>query len=360
MTDLAIFAFATLLPPAASTSAPVVDFAFWLVMIVCLIAFILVEGALVYFVIRYRRKKQEADRETPYITHSTKLEIIWTVIPTLILFVLFYYGYVAIVELRTAPQNSETIRVVGQKWFWNFYYPYCERDAKTGQEFCVTGNTVNVNPEKGSGKTQEEKQAEQFLFRVPKGRNIAIQIESQDVIHSFYIPAFRVKQDAVPGLRTRLWFQATEVGEFPIYCTEYCGKDHAGMTGKVLVMEPADYEAWKQAELAKLREKLATAGQPKDESKLMEEGKALYTAKGCNACHGIQGNRLVGPPLNGIFGKTEEMQDGSKILVDEGYLKESILKPMAKIVKGYPPAMPPQNVTDDEITALIAYIKSLK
>ncbi|MCS6983940.1 MAG: cytochrome c oxidase subunit II [Leptospiraceae bacterium] len=351
---------ALVLPPSASSSAPVVDFAFWLVMIISILAFLVVEGVLIYFVVRYRRRKNEAERETPHLTHNTTLEIIWTIVPSLILLVLFYYGYVAIKELRNFPQDSEVIRVVGQKWFWNFYYPYCVEDQASGKKLCISGNTENINPEKGSGQTQLAKQENQFLFRIPKGRNITLQIESQDVIHSLYIPAFRVKQDAVPGLKTRLWFQATELGEFPIFCTEYCGKDHAGMAGKVLVMEPVAFEQWKEAELAKLREKLKTIGQVKDEATLIAEGTRLFTAKGCNACHGLQGNRLVGPPLNGIYGKQEEMQDGSKLTVDDAYLKESILKPMAKIVKGYPPAMPPQNVTEDEVEALVAFLRSLK
>lgn len=348
------------LPPSASSSAPVVDFAIWLVIFVMVVAFILVEAVLIYFVLRYRRRKNEPDRETPYITHNTVLEIVWTVIPSLILFVLFYYGYLAVKELRNVPTDAEEIRVVGQKWFWNFYYPYCVSDEKTGRELCISGNTQNINPEKGSGKTQKEKQENQFLFRIPQGKNIVLRIESQDVIHSFYIPAFRVKQDAVPGLRTRLWFRATEIGEYPIFCTEYCGKDHAGMAGKVLVMAPEKFEEWKEAELAKLREKLKNMGKVVDEASLIDEGSRLFTAKGCNACHGLQGNRLVGPPLNGIFGKVEEMQDGTKITVDEAYLRESILKPMAKIVKGYPPAMPPQNVTEEELNALVAYLRSLK
>lgn len=356
--------FLSILPVQASTVAKNVDIAFWVVNIICIISFILVEGALIYFVIRYRRKKGEADKETPYLTHNTTAEIIWTGIPTLILVVIFYFGISSFLEMRNMPSDAEIIEVTGRQWVWDFKYSsICERDAKSGKEVCAQESTINVNPDSSSKKdfTQDTAQKLQKLLVVEKGKKYVLSMTSTDVIHSFFVPAFRVKQDVVPGLNTKIWFQAVQSGEFVIYCTEYCGKDHSGMLGKVAVLESSQYADWKTAKVAELKTALSNALKgPKDEKALIAEGQSLFTSKGCMACHDMKGIRKVGPPLNGLLAKGKEQTTAGEVVIDNAYLKESILKPMAKIVKGYPPAMGPQPINSEQADALVAYIKSVK
>jgi len=186
-----------------------------------------------------------------------------------------------------------------------------------------------------------------------------MQMTSTDVIHSFTIPSFYVKQDVVPGLTSRLWFEPTQVGEFVITCNEYCGDKHSGMLGKVKVLEQAEFDQWKAAELKKVADELekeAKAG-PGDEGDAAK-GKEFYNSKGCTACHSIDGSPRAAPSFKGLFGKTEILTNGT-VKVDETYLKESMLKPSAKVVKGFA-AMPPMPVEESEAKHIIAFIKSLK
>ena len=349
--------FFAVLPPEASTVAGGIDFAFWLITIICGISFVLVEGALIYFVIKYRRKKGEADKITPYLTHSTKIEIIWTVIPTLILFVIFYYGMITYLELKTPPSGAETLKVTGRMWAWDIEYPICERDAESGIQECYK-NIGSTNPVPGKGIPARNP------IVVQLGKAYLLEMTSLDVIHSFYVPAFRIKQDVVPGLKTRQWFQAIQAGTFHMFCTEYCGLNHSGMISAIKVLPEAEYKAWEETTRAKLREKIAqqkadlASGKPPSPEMMAKLGEAVYTSK-CASCHKLDGTRLVGPPLNGILGKERELSDGSKLVADEAYLLESIVNPKAKVVKGYPAAMVVQ-VSGDEVPQVIEYLKTLK
>ncbi len=347
--------------PTASSVAAEVKFAADLINGISLVAFILVEGVLIYLVIRYRRRKGEPDRQTLYLTHHTTAEIIWTVLPTIILGVIFYYGVVSFVKLRSMPKDGEIIQLTARQWAWDVKYPYCVKNPKTNSEKCIKLSSVNVNPTPENPKRlQDEAQKTQTEFVVAKGRKYVMQMTSTDVIHSFTIPSFYVKQDVVPGLTSRLWFEPTVVGEFVITCNEYCGDKHSGMLGKVRVMEPADFEKWKLASLQKITDDMAkeSAGGPVDETALAAKGKELYNTKGCTACHSIDGSPRAAPSFKGLFGKTETLTTGP-IKVDEAYLKESMLKPSVKVVKGFA-AMPPMPVEEDETKYLIAFIKSLK
>ncbi|MCX7632454.1 MAG: cytochrome c oxidase subunit II [Turneriella sp.] len=357
-----ILAFIQHAPPASSV-ADEVKFAADLINGIALVAFILVEGALIYFVIRYRRRKGEPDRQTPYLTHNTKLEIVWTVLPTLILIVIFYYGVASFLKLRAMPQDGEVLQLTARQWLWDIKYPYCVKNEKTKSERCIKLSSKNVNPTEESiksGKLQDALQQEQTPFLVAKGRKYVVQMTSTDVIHSFAIPSFYVKQDVVPGLTSRLWFEPTKTGEYTITCNEYCGDKHSGMLGKIKVVEQAEFDAWKAAQLAALQKELdqEAAGGPVDESALIAKGKELYTAKGCMACHSLDGSPRAAPTFKGLYGKEEVLTTG-KIRVDEAYLTESILKPAAKVVKGYA-AMPNMGVEESEVKPLVAFIKSLK
>lgn len=354
-----VFGFITHAPTASSIAAEV-KFAADLINGISLIAFILVEGVLIYLVIRYRRKKGEPDKQTIYLTHHTTAEIIWTVLPTIILGVIFYYGVVSFIKLRSMPKDGEVIQLTARQWAWDVKYPYCVKNPKTNSEKCIKLSSLNVNPTPDNPKRlQDEAQKSQVPFIVAKGRKYVMQMTSTDVIHSFTIPAFYVKQDVVPGLTSRLWFEPTQVGEFVITCNEYCGDKHSGMLGKVKVLEPAEFDAWKAASLQKMTEEMAkdaSAG-PGNEGDVAK-GKELYNSKGCTACHSIDGSLRAAPTFKGLFGKTETLTAGT-VKVDEAYLKESMLKPAAKVVKGYA-AMPPMPVEEDETKHLIAFIKSLK
>ncbi|HRP69730.1 MAG TPA: cytochrome c oxidase subunit II [Turneriella sp.] len=353
-----VFGFISHAPPA-STLAPDVKFAADFINGISLVAFILVEGVLIYFIIRYRRRKGEPDKQTPYITHHTTAEIIWTVLPTIILGIIFYFGISSFLKLRSMPKDGEIIELTARQWAWDIKYPYCVKNPKTNSEKCIKLSSVNVNPTADHpNRLQDEAMKDQVRFLIAKGRKYVMQMTSTDVIHSFTVPSFYVKQDVVPGLTSRMWFEPTKVGEFVITCNEYCGDKHSGMLGIFKVVEPAEFDAWKNAQLAAITKAMSSEGEKVDESVLIAKGQELYKGKGCVACHSIDGKRGAGPSFKGIYGKTETLTTGS-VLVDDAYLKESMLKPSAKVVKGFA-AMPPMPIEEDETKYLIAFIKSLK
>ncbi|MCH8028568.1 MAG: cytochrome c oxidase subunit II [Candidatus Dadabacteria bacterium] len=305
------------LPEAASSIAGRVDNVIWFVTIISLVFFVFITALLVVFAIKYRRRSE--DDETPYqVSHHT-LEVVWTIIPSILVMVIFVYGFVVFEDLRTPPKDAMEINVTGKQWLWQFHYD----NGKS---------TINE------------------LF-VPEGRPVKLVMTSDDVLHSFFVPEFRVKQDLVPGMYTYLWFKAIKKGEFNIFCAEYCGTNHSGMLGKVKVLSPADFEKWKTSK----EELIAGAN-------LVEAGAELYTKRACIGCHSIDGSPMVGPTFKGIFGRQETLADGQEITVDENYLRKSIYEPQAQVVKGYQPIMPSFKgiISDNEVSALIAYMKSLK
>jgi cytochrome c oxidase subunit II len=303
-------------PEAASEFAGKVDTIIWFVTVISLIFFLLITFFLVYFAIKYRRRKE--NEETPYITGSHILEAVWTIIPSILLIVIFAYGFIVFREMRTPPKDALEINVTGRQWLWQFKY--------------------------NNGKTEVNE------LHVPEGKPIKLVMKSEDVNHGFFVPAFRVKQDLMASMYTQLWFTATKTGTYDLFCTQYCGTGHSAMLGKIVVMSPEEYEKWEKSE-----EKVAGAPSA-------EHGKELYVQRGCNACHSIDGSRIVGPTWKGLWGKEEVMQDGQKITVDENYVRESILEPQAKIVNGFPPVMPSFKgvVSDEDISGIIAFMKTLK
>jgi cytochrome c oxidase subunit 2 len=275
-------------------------------------------AAMFYFIKRYRATSRKANEVAePSSEHNTTLEITWSIIPMFIVVALFVWGFQGFVSLRTPPRGALEIQATGQKWKWLFDYPHGTEDA----------------------------------LHVPVNRPVRVLIHSVDVLHSLYLPNFRVKMDAVPGRYTDLWFQATKPGDYPIFCAEYCGTSHSDMLSHVIVHPPGDYEKW----LVEQKKKL-------EDIPLPELGKLLYQKQGCSTCHTTDGSRLIGPTWKGMFGRTEHFTGGASAAVDENYIRESILDPQAKIVDSYPPSMPTYQgkLSDRQLTGIIEYIKSLK
>ena len=301
---------------ATGLSGEVVNQVFFYILAITVFLLALITFLMVYFVIRYHRKRSPQPAE---IKENTWLEIIWTVVPTLLVLTMFYYGLTGFNFLKRAPQDAMKVRVIARQWSWLFEY------------------------ENGLRSTE---------LKVPVGKPIKLLLTSQDVIHSFYAPAFRIKQDVVPGMVNSLWFQSTEMGEFDVLCSQYCGLQHAKMLTKIVVLPEEEFKKWYQTG-------------KEMEAKLPPSGTQLFQERGCKACHSIDGTPGLGPTLKGLFGKTVTvLTDGKerKLVADEAYLRKSILEPNADIVKGFPPIMPSLKglLTDQEIDALFSYLKGLK
>jgi len=289
-----------------------------------------ITAVMVYFTIRYSRRRNPKPED---VHGHMLLEIVWTVIPTLLAFGMFWYGWVGYKFMKEVPADAVEITVTGRMWSWLYEYD----------------NGVETD-----------------VLNVPVDKPVKLTMRSLDVIHSYYIPAFKVKQDVVPGVDGLfLWFTARETGEYDVFCAEYCGLQHSAMLSKVRVLPEADFDAWlveEGAEVAEMKAALEAGGEGEG---LVLLGQRLATTKGCVACHSTDGTRLVGPSFRGVYGLSETVVTGGaerQIVVDDDYLHRSIVEPNADIVKGYQPLMPPQTgiVNDDEIKALIAYIKSLE
>lgn len=308
-------------PIQASAHASAVDGLFNFILYLCIFFFVLIIGAMVYFIVKYRRKGNGPERTSPIKGNHT-LEIVWSVIPGILLVLIFVWGFKDWLAIAVVPANAMEVRVTGQKWNWTFTY------AKEGI----------VSPD----------------LVVPAGQPVKLVMTSKDVLHSFYIPDFRIKRDVIPGKYTVLWFDPAEEATHQIYCTEYCGTEHSNMLSKVKVLSSAKYEEW----IANGGEEGGSSGVP-----LAEKGKRLYEQRGCVACHSVDGSRKVGPTWQGLFGKPHQFADGSTLAsVDENYLRESILVPGAKVVAGYANVMPSYQgqLNDKQIESIIEYIKTLK
>jgi cytochrome c oxidase subunit II len=293
--------------------APRVDALYFFLLGVAGFFTILIAGLIVYFAVKYRRRAPNAIGVA--LQGGTLLEIVWTVVPFLITMVIFVWGASVYFAMASPPPGTLNIYAVGKQWMWKFQHLDGQREIDE--------------------------------LHVPVGRDVKIIATSEDVIHDFYVPAFRVKADVIPGRYVNIWFQATKPGRYHLFCAEYCGTRHSGMTGDVIVMEPADYQAW------------LSGGAP--EGSLASGGEKLFADLACNTCHrpDSQGR---GPVLDGLFGKTIALQDGDMVTVDEGYVRESILNPSAKIAAGYQPIMPTFQglVTEDQLLQLVEYVKSLQ
>ena len=302
-----------LFPPNASTVASETDALYFFIIAVCTFFAVLVTVLVVFFTLRYKRKS--ADEVGADIHGSLILELTWTFIPFVLAMIMFAWGASVFFNLSRPPRDAMEIFVVGKQWMWKIQHP---------------DGTREINQ-----------------LHVPIGRPVRITLGSEDVIHDFSLPAFRVKMDAVPGKLTTLWFEATKVGTYHIFCAEYCGTKHSGMIGEVIAMEPQEYEMW----LAGGR----TSGTP------VENGQRLFTDLACITCHKTDSTGR-GPSLLGVFGSAVELTDGRTVIADDNYIRESIMSSQAKVVKGYQPIMPAFQgmVSEENVLQLIAYIKTLK
>lgn len=302
-----------LLPEQASTVAGQIDALYVFLVAISVFFTILTAVLVVLFAVKYRRRTEHEVPEQPH--EDSKLEILCGSVLLVLVLVIFGWGAKIFFDNNKAPSDAMEILVVGKQWMWKLQHPNGKREINT--------------------------------LHVPVGQPIQLTMTSEDVIHSFFIPAFRVKQDVVPGRYTKVWFEATKPGQYHLFCTEYCGTEHSKMVGYVQAMPPADYERW-------LRGASGAAETP------VEAGARLYTQLGCATCHNA-GSGQLGPNLAGVAGHTVKLTDGTEVVADDEYLRESILNSQAKIVAGYAPVMPlfKGMISEDQVLNLIAYIKSL-
>ena len=301
-----------LLPDSASTLSGWVDGVFYYTLAITVFFTSLICFLILFFAIRYRRGSR-ADRSNP-VTHNTALEIFWIGVPLGLVMILFFASTYVYYHLYQYPDKAMEVYVVGRQWMWEMQYPEGRREIN--------------------------------MLHVPVGRPVRLTMTSVDVIHDVFIPAFRIKQDVVPGKYSTLWFEATKPGTYHLFCAEYCGTEHSYMRGKVVVMEPAEYQAWLQ-------------GGTVTES-MSSEGAKLFTRYGCTGCHGKNAT-VRAPMLDGVYGHAVPLSTGQIVTADEAYIRDSIYRPRSQIVAGYEPVMPTfeGHIDEGDMLKLISYIKSI-
>ena len=303
-----------LFPQQAAAQSAQVDALYIFMVAITAFFSLLIAGFIVAFVIKFRRR---SDTEVGVAIHgSLALELLWTIIPFFVVMGMFAWGAKLFFELYRPPAGAMEIYVVGKQWMWKVQHMSGQREINE--------------------------------LHVPIGQPVKLVMGSEDVIHSYYIPAFRVKADVIPGRYNTMWFTAQKPGTYHLFCAEYCGTKHSGMVGSVIAMEPTDFQTW-------------LAGGAAEDSPVAA-GAKLFSDLVCNTCHLPQGQgQGRGPVLENLFGRPVELQGGARVIADEAYIRESILTPSAKIVAGFQPAMPPFQglVTEEQLLQLIAYIRSL-
>ncbi|HET7205276.1 MAG TPA: cytochrome c oxidase subunit II [Terriglobales bacterium] len=298
-------------PARASSISGNVDALFIFLLTLCGLMCLAIFTLIIIFAVRYRRRPGHTATQ---IEGSNAIEFAWTTIPAAIFLFIFCWGaYIYFME-HTPPRDATDVYTVAKQWMWKFQHVEGQREINE--------------------------------LHVPVGRDVRMIMTSQDVIHSFYVPAFRIKQDVLPGRYTVAWFRATRPGTYHLFCAEYCGTNHSGMVGDVVVMEPAQYQAWLSGGAAF--------------GSLAQTGEGLFQSLGCSTCHRLD-TQGRGPNLLGVFGKPVLLEDGRTVTADENYVRESILSPAAKVVSGFKPIMPTFQgiVSEEQVNALVAYIKSL-
>lgn len=305
-------------PVAASAQAESIDSLWNLEIIAISFLFALIVVPMVYSLVVFRRKKGDTT-DAEHMEGNTALEIGWTVGPLIMVVVFAYLGAYSLGEVRREDPNAFVINVTARQFAWTFEYP----------EYGIVSDVLYL----------------------PVNKQVLLKMESPDVIHSFWVPEFRVKQDIVPGRVTEYRITPSLEGEYKVRCAELCGTSHAFMENMVIVTSQVNYDAWvaEQSELA------ALAGQSPE-----GQGQILAVQNGCIGCHSIDGTPLTGPTWFGLYESQRQLEDGGSVAADDAYITESILDPLAKVVAGYPPVMQPYDLTDEQIANLIAYIKTLK
>ncbi|MBC7742407.1 MAG: cytochrome c oxidase subunit II [Bdellovibrionaceae bacterium] len=305
------------MPVQATEISKQVDNLYGFLVVVSFVSCAILIGGMIYFAVKYKRKTQ--NDKTAYITHDTRLEVLWSVIPLIVFLLVFAWGWIIYHDMRTMPTNALEIQVTGKQWAWSV-------DYKNG----VKASEVVV----------------------PVNRDVKLILASDDVIHSFYVPSFRIKQDAVPGRYTALWFRAEKLGEFHVFCTEYCGTSHSRMLTKLRVVSQADFDKW-------LTEESDVSGLP-----LAQRGAKIFQTRACASCHSVDSPVVkVGPSLKARWGTPLNVEDGTTGVFDENYVRESVMLPQQKIAKGFPKPSPMPSfqgqLSEAEMIALIEYIKGL-
>lgn len=295
-----------------SNIAGKIETSFLIVVTACVVLLVMVTVTMLVFLYKYNRKRHPEPKD---IRENVALEIVWTVVPTILVIFMFYFGWVDFDYIRNPPKDAMNVDVIARQWSWTFRYE--------------------------NGRQSDE-------LRAPVGRPVKLTMTSEDVIHCLFIPAYRVKEDCVPGLKTHLWFTANEAGTYNIFCTEYCGLQHSHMLSKLITMPAADFNVWYQS-------KAEVAGKGK--------GLELLKTKGCLGCHTTDGTPKAGPTFKGLYGSKVTVLSGGKervILADEDYLKRSVVDPAADIVKGFPNIMPKLPASKEELDEIVDYIETLK
>jgi len=298
----------------ASNFVEGVDISFAVILGISVFFLVAITAVMIWFVIRYNKKRNPKPGN---VRENHKLEIIWTAVPTLLVLIMFYYGWVGYQPMRDFPEDSIEINAVAQMWMWNFEYP--------------------------NGKTSD-------TLVIPKDKAVTLNLISRDVLHSLYIPAFRVKEDVVPGGNNKMWFIGQELGDYDIFCAEYCGDRHSYMLSKVYVVTEAEYTTW-------YNDKSSEAEHP---------GLQVIKKNACLSCHSLDGTRLIGPSFKGVWGITETVvtnEQERNITVDEAYIKTSIYDPNADVVKGFNQGLMisyKDLITEEEIEHVIDYLKTIK
>ncbi len=304
----------SLMPVQGTEIAKQVDQLYVFLLWASFVSCVLVIGGFIYFSFKYKR--QSDNDKTAYITHNNVLEFTWSFIPFLIFMGVFGWGWWVYSNMRSAPKDALEVQVIGQKWDWAFLYK--------------------------SGKSSPAE------LVVPVNTPIKLVMTSRDVIHSFFVPAFRIKQDVVPGRYTSLWFNAKKEGNFQVFCTEYCGDQHSAMLAKVRVVSSEQYSEWLQND-------------PYKGLSMLDIGQKVYSVR-CIACHSTTDQKGVGPGFAGLFGKERKFEGGAVAVADENYIRESILNPNAKVLETYPAGVMPTfagQLSEEEIMGAIEYVKSL-
>jgi cytochrome c oxidase subunit 2 len=302
----------------ASNFVQSTDLAFAVILGMSLFFLLAITFFMIYFVIKYNKKKNPRAAD---VKDDKRLEITWIVVPTVLVLVMFYYGWVGYQPMRNIPEDAIKVKATGRMWSFSFDYP--------------------------NGKTSAE-------LVVPVGKAVALDLFSPDVIHSLYIPAFRIKEDMVPGVNNKMWFQANELGEYDILCAEYCGERHSYMLSKVKVLSEEEYQKWLETNT-------------NADGTVMSTGENLLTKNGCFACHSRDGSKIVGPSFKGLFGSGRSVFDADgklkEITADAEYIKRAVYEPNAEVVQGYNKGLMisyKQTVSEDDIVEMVKYLESLK
>ncbi len=319
-------------PEQASTFAGPIDTLYFALVILSLVFAGIVPFVILYFIVKYHRSMR-ADRSNP-VNSNLKLELAWSIGPFILAMGIFIWSSILFFQLHAAPANTLEVYVIGKRWMWHAQHP--------------------------NGKRENNE------LHVPLGQPVKLIMISQDVIHSFYVPEFRVKQDVLPGRYTTMWFEATKEGTYHLFCAEYCGTEHSMMGGRVVVLSMPEYQRWLSTDTPVIAQD-GGATAPTDSgassgasnlTPLAAAGQQIFQQRGCVACHRSGG---VGPELDGLFGSTVQFADNSTATADENYIRQAILEPNAQIVAGYSPVMPSfqGQLSEEELVQLVEYIKSL-